>query len=101
MKGGPAVIDYSTAPINSALIEARQLAGMKVGELAAAAGFGSSFITYYERLAACPNLTMKTMYRYAKALGLEFRIDDRGLHISDASGGEFLANFTDFDGDGE
>lgn len=67
MRGGPAVIDYSTAPINSALVEARQLADMTVGKLAEAAGFSSSFITYYERIAAHPNLTMKTMYRYAKA----------------------------------
>ncbi len=90
-------LDYETSPINSALIEARVLADMSVGELAERAGFTSSFITYYERFAARPNPTVKTMYKYARALGMEFKVDENGLHITDAAGGTYLANFTEFD----
>jgi transcriptional regulator with XRE-family HTH domain len=76
------------SPFNVVFCEARQERGWSRAELARRTGFTSSFVASYEEFARNP--TARTMFRYARALGLRFEIDASGVTVTDAGTGATL-----------
>lgn len=82
---------WSDSPFNVVLAEARAARGMSVKELASRMGCTAGFVRSYEDCAVNP--TVRTLYLYARALGLKVTIDRAGVTIEDGDGGVLLRDW--------
>ncbi len=76
------VAPMANSPFNVVLAEARLERGLSRHQVARMAGFTPVFVASYEDVAINP--TVRTLYKFARALGLRVVIDREGVTIIDA-----------------